>query len=64
MGCPCSAILNSTRNANANQKLLRHINNSEIVKLRNYIQNHPNKDSPLFKESMKVILLQILKGLN
>ena len=64
MGCPCSAILNSVGKTKAASKIERNQNNQEIVKLRNYIQNHPDKDNIKFKRSMVVILLYILRTLN
>ena len=55
--------------ANANNKkniiplIQRHTNHPEIVRIRSYIENHPNKNSPLFKKSMIIILQAVLNSL-
>ena len=56
MVCACSAIAldSSTKKSIPRSNPLKY--NAELEKLRLYIKNHPNKDSPKFKKSMVIIL--------
>ena len=61
MVCACSSIAASTNNKNLVPLIQRYSKSEEIQKLKNYIQNHPNKDDEQFKKS-SIILQGILKS--
>mgnify|MGYP001489871599 CR=1 FL=1 len=64
MVCACSAIATSTNNKNLIPLIQKYSKTEEIQRLKNYIKNHPNKDNDNFKNSMSIILQEILKSFN
>ena len=62
MPCACSAPRPSTLPKNIVPIIQRHPKNDEVQKLKEYIKNHPRINEQLFKNSMIIILQEIIKS--
>lgn len=59
---PCACSRPSPPPKNIVPIIQRHPKNDEIQKLKEYIKNHPRRHEQLFKNSMIIILEEIIKS--